>query len=184
MKGKFVVIAGPSASGKTELVRALLTKIPNSARLMTSTTRERRPGEYEDYFFISREVFEKGIEHGDFFEYAEVYGNLYGSSKKHLDELLATHSFVFAIIDVKGAQSLKSKIKDVTVIFISPGSMEAVEQRLRKVRATISKDELQKRLDTARYEVSLAPTFDHVVENKDGHFQEAVSTVINILLKD
>ena len=82
MKGKFVVIIGPSASGKTELVRALLARIPHSTKLKTKTTRDRRAGEKEEYFFITREEFTKGINEGDFFEYTEVYGNLYGSSKK------------------------------------------------------------------------------------------------------
>jgi guanylate kinase len=181
MKGKFIVIVGPSAAGKTELVTALLKKIPHSARLITTTTRPRRPGEKDDYFFISREEFEKGIQKEEFFEYAKVYGNFYGASKVVLDTLRAQYKYIFAIIDVKGAQTLKVKIPDALVVFIHPGSIEDTHRRIRKVRRDIAQDELQKRLDTATYELSLAPRFDVIVENKDGHFDDAVTTIETII---
>ncbi len=184
MKGKFFVIVGPSASGKTELVKALISKIPNSARLVTKTTRPRRPEEKEtDYFFISREEFEKGIAEGDFFEYAEVYGNLYGSSKKVLDDFRSKYDYVFAIIDVQGAQTLKEKMPDAHFIFIRPGSIEDIKKRLLRVRRSISTDELQKRLENIAHELSLAETFETVIENPDGRFSEAVQKAMEVVKK-
>jgi len=183
MKGKFIVIVGPSASGKTELVSVLVKKVPGSARLITMTTRPRRPNETheKDYFFITKAEFEKRIEGGDFFEYAEVYGNLYGSSKKILDSFLQKFKYVFAIIDVQGAQTLKSKIKDAHTIFIRPGSIDDIRTRLIKVRKGIDEDELKKRIETAEHELSLASTFDAVVDNKEGRFDDAVESVMKII---
>lgn len=183
MKGKFIVIVGPSAAGKTELVKALIKKIPNSGRLITTTTRQYRPEEKStDYFFVTREVFEKGIAEDEFFEYADVYGNWYGSSKKVLEKFRQDFDYVFAIIDVQGAQTVKAKIPDACVIFINPGSVEAVEKRLLRVRAGISKDELQKRHAKIAHELSLAPTFDFVVNNADGQFNEALKSLEKIIL--
>ena len=176
-----MIIVGPSAAGKTELVKALLANIPSSTRLITTTTRPRRLDETNEYDFVSTEEFEKGIERGDFFEYAEVYGNLYGSSKKMLDEQLAKFKYVFAIIDVKGATVLKSKLKEAKIIFLRPGSLEEIQKRIIKTRNDVSKEELQQRLDLAAHELSLASTFDAVVDNKEGHFEETVKKVMGLL---
>jgi|CXWK01.1.fsa_nt_gi guanylate kinase len=181
--GKFFVIVGPSASGKTELVKELIKRIPNSARLVTTTTRVRRPEELAtDYFFINRQEFEKGIVDGDFFEYAEVYGNLYGPSKKVLADFLSKYDYVFAIIDVQGAVTLKEKMKDARVIFIHPGSVEQIKNRLKRVRRGISEEELQKRLHQVSHELSMAPAFEHIVQNPEGCFDEAVQGVMSIVL--
>ncbi|MDQ3077115.1 MAG: guanylate kinase [bacterium] len=181
MNGKFVIITGPSGSGKTALVTSILTKIPHSTRLVTTTTRVPRPGEKDDYFFVLREEFEKGIKNEDFFEYAEVYGNLYGSSKKALESSIRKYEYVFVIIDVKGAQTLKSKIPHAVVFFISPGTIEDIHDRLLRFRSGISKDELEKRLNTATYELSVAPHFDHIIDNKEGHFKHAVTTLMSLI---
>ncbi len=183
MKGKFVVIIGPSASGKTELVKALLARIPNSTRLKTKTTRGRRPGEKDEYFFITLEEFMKGINEGDFFEYTEVYGNLYGSSKKELDSCLASFDFVFAIIDVKGARTLREKIPDALMIFVNPGPIENLRKRVLAVRGDIPENELQNRLVTAAYEMSFTNSFDAVVHNNEGCFEQAVMEAMSILEK-
>lgn len=180
-KGKFIIIVGPSASGKTELVAALTKRIPNSARLITTTTRAPRPGEKNDYFFVTREEFEKGIEAGDFFEYAEVYGNLYGPSNKVIESFREKYDWVFAIIDVKGARTLKSKIKDAVAVFLRPASIEDIRKRLLEERKETSKEELEKRLNTAAYEISLAPTFDFIVENRDGKFEETVEKTMRLI---
>lgn len=181
--GKFIVIVGPSAAGKTELVKTLIKKIPNSARLVTTTTRERRPEEKPtDYFFISRAEFEKGIAEDDFFEYADVYGHLYGSSKKVLQKFREEYDYVFAVIDVQGAQTLKAKIPDALVIFLNPGSVQEIEKRLLRVRAGISKEELAERLKKITYELSLGPTFDVVIDNKEGYFSETVKKATETIL--
>jgi guanylate kinase len=184
-RGKFIVIVGPSASGKTDLVDALVKKIPHATRLVTTTTRPQRPHEKhaEHYFFISRDEFEQGIAAGDFFEYADVYGNYYGSSQKNLDDTRAKFEYVFAIIDVQGARTLKNKVPDAFVIFLHPGSLDDLKRRIKKVRADISPEELQKRLDTAEKEIALAPTFDATIDNIEGHFDQTVHKV-ELLLKN
>jgi len=183
MKGKFIIIVGPSTSGKTELVKALLKKVSNSARLISVTTRTRRPEEKDgvDYVFISRGEFEKRIKDSEFFEYAEVYGNLYGSSRKVLDSFLRHNAYVFAIIDIQGARTIKFQMPEAYVIFLHPGSIEVVHERMQKIRTDISAEQMKKRMETARHELSLAETFDAVVDNRRGHFDQAIESVIKIL---
>ncbi len=182
--GKFIMIVGPSGSGKDELVKVLLKKIPNSARFVTTTNRKPRPEEKPtDYFFISTEEFKKGIANGDFFEFVNIYGNLYGSSMKVLDKFRQDFDYVFGVIDVDGAQLLKSKIPDALVIFLHPGSLEEMEQRLRRVRgARVSKESLAKRLERISYELSFAPTFDVVIHNREGRFNETVEKALKLIL--
>jgi len=184
--GKFIVITGPSAVGKTVLVKTLLSKFPNSTRLVTYTTRQPRPNEKNgiDYFFIPRQDFSKRLDNNDFFEYAEVYGNLYGSSKKKLDELLGKFDYVFAIIDVQGAKTLKTKLPNATVIFISPGSISDIKTRLQKIRKGIPNDELKNRLTKAEYELTLAESFDYSVKNLEGQFETACNKVVELLQKE
>lgn len=183
VKGKFVVIIGPSACGKTTLVQELIKKIPDSARLITSTTRDRRPNEENGvhYFFITRDEFESEIKRGDFFEHAEVYGNLYGSSRRVLDSFLEKFEYVFAIIDVQGAETLKTKLPDSFTIFIRPGSLHDLEERIIKVRPEMSKEEMKKRIDTAAYEMSFASEFDAIVDNIEGHLDDTVEAVVKII---
>jgi guanylate kinase len=181
MKGKLIIIAGPSASGKTELVKRLIVEMPNSARLITTTTRQPRHGEVSDYFFMSRIEFQVGIRCDEFFEYAEVYGNLYGVSKKVLATFLDKYDYVFSIMDVQGTQTLKSKIPEALTLFIQPDSLDDIRRRILKERGDIPSTELEKRLETASTEMELAPTFEVVVNNKEGKFEEMVQNVIKVL---
>lgn len=182
-KGTFIIIVGPSGSGKTELVRTLLQRVPNSIRMITSTTRQPRPHEKHgrDYFFIERSEFEKSVERGDFIEHAEVYGNLYGLSKHVLDSLLEKNDFAFAIIDVQGARLLKKAVPDSFAIFIRPDSIDDLERRLIAARPETPKEELQKRIDTARHELSIAGEFDAIVENVDGKFGQTIESALSVL---
>lgn len=181
MKGNLIIIVGPSASGKTELVKTLVERIPNSIRLTTTTTRNPRPGEVGEYVFVDKDEFEKGIQDGDFFEHAEVHGNLYGSSKKVLDTHLEKFKHVFAVIDVQGAKTLKTKIPEALTIFIRGGSIEDIHKRILRARRNISNEELEKRIANATHELSLAHTFDAVVDNEDGKFEKTVTRVMDIL---
>jgi len=183
MTGKFVVVTGPSASGKTSIVDALLKQVPNSTRLVTCTTRKKRPHEQEGdhYHFLSREEFEKRAQEGEFFEQAEVYGNLYGSSKKVLDEELAKDAYVFGVIDVQGAQTIKKRLPDTFVLFMKPANVEDVFRRLKEERKETHPEELAKRIEITKHELELASTFDAVVENVDGKFDETLAKVRAIL---
>ncbi len=180
MKGRLIIIIGPSASGKTELVSELLKKVPDSARLVTITSKPPRQGE-NDYIFITRKEFEDRIAKGEFLEYAEVYGNLYGQSKDALEDLLRSYKYVFAILNVKGARVFKKMMPEALTVFIRAGSLEEIRTRIRKVRAGISQEELSKKIDTAAEELSQAETFDVVVENPTGRFPETVEAVLRLL---
>ncbi len=183
MQGKLIIIVGPSASGKTRLVSELLKKIPNSVRLVTTTTRSPRQNEQDkvDFFFVSRFEFENEIKKDGFFESSEVYGNLYGISKSVLRDFLQKYQYVFAIIDVQGAQKLKAKLLGAFTIFIMPGSLDEIKKRLQQERKGIPIDELNKRLETAAQELALANTFDSTVENIQGQFEKAVQKVVLML---
>ena len=185
MKGTFVIIVGPSTSGKTEMVKALLARMPNATRFISTTTRDMRPEEKNgvDYMFTNREDFERRREAGEFFEYAEVYGNLYGSSKKVLDEELSKHDIVFAVIDIQGAQTIKKIMPESFIIFLNPGPIEVVHERMKRIRSDISEEQMAKRMETAQQELALADMFDAKVENREGHFEEAVAEMERILLK-
>lgn len=185
MQGKLILVVGPSASGKTHLVSKLLQKVPNSTRLITTTTRSPRPHERDgkDFFFLTIEDFKKEIQAGNFIEHAEVYGNLYGSSKKVLGDCLQKYKYVFATINVQGVKSLKAEIPSSFSIFIRPGSIEDIKRRLLQDRKGVSDEETQKRIATAEYELSLAPTFDAVVDNIEGHLEDAAQNVLGILSK-
>jgi guanylate kinase len=183
MKGKFIVVTGPSASGKSRLVDALLQKIPDSTRLVTVTTRALRINEKNeiDYYFVSREEFKKKLQGGEFFEYAEVYGNLYGSSKIILESFLNRFRFVFAIINIQGAKTLKEKIPESCVLFLRPGSVEDVARRLRDERMGVPVEEIEKRIITAAQEMSVSSSFDHMINNLEGRFDETVTSALDLL---
>ena len=183
MKGKFILIVGPSAVGKTELVRALVERIPRSARLVTTTTRLRRDNERDgvDYFFTDRATFEEGIAAGDFFEYADVYGNWYGSSKKVLEDFRNRFEYVFAVVDVQGADTIRRQVPDVFTIFIRPDSMDSLKERLARRKAKLMPGELEKRLETITHELALAPTFDATIDNVDGAFENTVAATLRAL---
>jgi guanylate kinase len=183
MQGKFIVITGPSASGKSTLVNALLNEIANSGRLITVTTRTPRFSEIQgsDYFFVSQEEFQKRLEEGEFFEHAEVYGNLYGSSKKVLANFLGKHVFTFAIIDVQGSLTLKEKLPGSFIIFVRPGSIKDVGRRLTNERMEIASEEIQKRLETVEAEMQLATHFDAVVENFEGKCEDTVRQTLSFI---
>jgi guanylate kinase len=184
MNGKCIAIVGPSAAGKTELVKALISKLPHAARLITNTTRTPRTGEVhgKDYYFISDVEFKSKLEKGDLFEHAEVYGNWYGLSTTDLNRTLENNEYVFIIIDSKGARSIKNKLRDkLFTIFIKAGSLEEIKNRIQKIRTDITPKELQKRMDTVVDELATANSFDAVVENREGHFEETVEKVLKLL---
>lgn len=183
MNGRLVIIAGPSASGKTTIVDALLKRYPGSSRLVTTTSRKIRPGEKhgEHYFFITREEFEQGIRDGRFLEHNLFADNYYGSSKERLDESLARSKHVFAIIDVNGITALQPRYPDMAVIFVTPGSLDDIRARLKKTRANLTEEDLERRLKTAEHELSLAHTFDAVVENREGEFDATIESIVRYI---
>ena len=178
--GQFIVIVGPTASGKTVLIAEMLKRLPNAARLVTTTTRPPRPGEKDgvDYFFISREAFEEGVQNGEFYEHAEVHGNLYGPSRKTVASILRKVDTVLATLDVQGARTLKRMDPSVRALFLRPGSLTELEQRLRRERPHCTDGEIRTRLATAERELEVAGEFDHIIENIDGQFELTVTQAL------
>ena len=166
LKGLLIVISAPSGTGKTTLVHMLLKEFPNMEFSVSYTTRKPRPGEVngKDYFFVDRKTFEKMVEEGDFLEWAEVYGNLYGTSKTQVLKALHEGKDVLLDIDTQGALQVKKNFPEAVLIFILPPSLKELERRLRS-RGTDDEETIEKRLKIARKEIERAPLYDYIVIN-------------------
>lgn len=173
------MISGPSGSGKTSVVKKVLVSDPSLKFLISHTTRRPRKGEVHgrEYYFISREEFEKMIKEGEFLEWAEVYGNLYGTSRRELEEK-SRNSDVILDIDVQGAESIKKIFPESCRIFLLPPSLEELEKRLEK-RGDTSPEEMKKRLKIARWEISRYDIFDYLVVNEN--LDRCVEDVLSII---
>jgi guanylate kinase len=167
-RGHLYVIAAPSGTGKTSLVRALMQRMPELRFSISYTTRPQRETERpgHDYFFIDKPTFEQMIEAGEFLEYANVYGNFYGTSRSQVEQMLAAGDNVLLEIDWQGAQQISKTMPERLAIFILPPSREALEQRLRG-RKTDSDEVIARRLRASIEDLSHWAEFDYVVINDD-----------------
>ena len=167
-KGLIIVISAPSGAGKTSLCKRLLQTSPLFYYSVSFTTRPPRKNEIEgvDYYFVSREEFQKMIERGEFVEWAEVHGHMYGTSAKLIDEAIKAKKEVVLEVDVKGGTEIKRRYPDSVLIFLLPPSWEELEKRLRN-RMTESDKEIKQRLVRAKKEVEYAPYYDYLVINDD-----------------
>jgi guanylate kinase len=165
-QGLLFIISAASGTGKTTLVERLVQILPNLRMSRSYTSRAARAGERDgvDYNFVSRATFEQMIERGEFLERADVFGNLYGTSRRDTEELQRSGQDVVLTIDVQGAQQVKGSGIDHTAIFVLPPSFEILELRLRG-RSADSEDDMQRRLATARAEVGRYVDYDYVVIN-------------------
>ena len=182
-KVNLFILSAPSGAGKSSLISALLKQ--TSTRPMqvsvSHTTRNARPGEVDGqhYHFVSKDQFKKSITEKQFYEYAEVFGNFYGTSEIAIDQQLAQGIDVFLDIDWQGAQQVRMKKPDVTTIFISPPSKQELENRLRG-RGQDSEDVIQSRMAEAQAQCSHYQEFDYIIINDD--FEQALvdlTTVVN-----
>ncbi len=177
------IITGPSGVGKTAVINRLLQLIPNSARLVSTTTRKSDIDELNsrDYFFVSHEEFEESINKDEFLEYEDNYGNYYGTSRVRLNELLANHDDVFiGGIDTRGARSIKKVLPSAITIFLLPDSIDNLRKRLENRQR---KDNIEKRLAQAVEKINQAGDFDYRVINKEGRLNEAVDECLSIIQK-
>ncbi|MCZ6774939.1 MAG: guanylate kinase [Ignavibacteria bacterium] len=165
-RGKLVVIAAPSGSGKTTVAREIMKLNPSLAFSVSATTRTVRPGEVEgkDYFFLSREEFKRGIEADEFVEWEELYGNYYGTLKREVDRVLDRGQHLLFDVDVNGGLSIKRQYPDVLMIFIRPRSMEVLRTRLQK-RGTESNATMKSRLARVPMEFEKGDGFEHQIVN-------------------
>lgn len=180
-KGILFIVSGPSGAGKTTLYKAVTSVLPNLKHSVSYTTRPPRPGEVNDrdYTFVSRDEFMVMIDKGEFVEWAEIHGKLYGTSKKRLDEILDSGVDAILDIDIQGAVQLREKYKGGIYIFILPPSLEILKGRLRK-RLVNSKEEIEKRLKVAVEEIKKYREYDYVIVNKV--FEEALKELEAIIL--
>ena len=161
-RGHLFVVSAPSGTGKTTVVERLVQKVPDLALSRSYTSRPARAGETDgvDYNFITRARFEQMIADDAFLEWADVFGNLYGTGAQESDNHLAAGRDLVLVIDVQGARQVRTRCKDTVGIFVLPPSFAILEQRLRG-RSKDSEEAMQRRLQTARDE------YDYVVVNDE-----------------
>jgi guanylate kinase len=165
-RGRIVVVAAPSGSGKTSIAKEILRRYPSFRFSVSATTRPKRAAEVDgkDYFFLERAEFERRIAAGEFVEHETIYGNLYGTLKREVDTALEQGRHLMFDVDVKGALSIKRAYPEACLIFIRPPSVEVLEQRLR-ARLTEDAETLRQRMERVPMELAQAGLFDHEVVN-------------------
>lgn len=166
MRANVYIVSAPSGSGKTTLLQSLLRTFKDLKFSVSHTTRQPRQGERHgvDYFFTERPAFLEMVDRGEFLEWAEYYGQLYGTSRAFVDEHLAAGRDVILDIDVQGARQVKAKIQDAIGVFIMPPSFTELEKRLR-LRRQESDEAIQRRLEIARSEISFCRDYDYIIVN-------------------
>ena len=167
-RGILLIVSAPSGTGKTTLVERLVQFVPDLTMSRSYTSRPARPGERDgvDYNFISRERFDRMVEAGAFLEWADVFGNCYGTAAADTEALLAKGSDVVLVIDVQGARQIRGRGLETVSVFVLPPSAEVLEQRLRG-RSKDSEEQIQRRLEVARREVDEFLRYDYVVVNDE-----------------
>ena len=165
-KGTLFVISGPSGVGKGTLVKMLRENTAEIRISVSATTRSPRPGETNGvhYFFLTKDDFKNKIELGEFLEWAEFSGNLYGTNKKFVEKKLEEGQNIILEIDVQGALQVKNKLENAILIFIEPPCFEELQSRLFK-RRTESEEEIQKRLSIVKSELEQKKKFNYTVVN-------------------
>ncbi len=160
------IISAPSGSGKSTLVNELLKKVSDLEFSISYTTRAPRGSEVDgrQYYFVSRAAFEKMIQEDAFLEYAEVFGNYYGTARRFLHEAEQHGRDLLLDIDVQGAKQIQDKLPDATSIFILPPDRKILEERLRK-RSEDSDEVIQHRLDKATSEIENYPRYNYILIN-------------------
>ncbi|XZG70150.1 guanylate kinase [Chitinibacteraceae bacterium HSL-7] len=179
-KGNIFVVTAPSGAGKTTLVAALLAADPNVQLSISFTTRTPREGEVhgKHYHFVERAEFERMIAAGELLEYAEVYGNYYGTSKVWIESVIDNGRDILLEIDWQGAEQVKKIFPEALGIFILPPSVDELEQRLVN-RGKDSAEQIAHRMAMARDEMSHYHQADHVIVNE--HIDEAIRDLVAVV---
>lgn len=165
-RGLLFIVSAPSGAGKTTLVERLVEQLPNLRMSRSYTSRPARQGETTgvDYNFVERARFEAMAAADEFLEWAEVFGNLYGTCAEDTDRMLAAGDDVVLVIDVQGARKVRARGLETRTVFVMPPSFEVLEQRLRG-RSKDTEAAIQRRLQVARDEVAAFTEYDFVVVN-------------------
>lgn len=182
--GNLFIISAPSGTGKTTILNRILSDLQGVGFSVSHTTREPRPGEVDgkDYFFVNRAVFQTMQEQDDFLEHAEVHGNLYGTSKAVIDNLLQEGKDVILDIDVQGARQIRQKgVMQAVFIFIAPPSLADLEKRLTS-RGTDSEPVITTRLQNARSELADMDMYDYIIVNDE--IENGVEVLRSIIIAE
>ncbi|CAA6827112.1 MAG: Guanylate kinase (EC [uncultured Thiotrichaceae bacterium] len=165
-KGTLYIVSAPSGAGKTSLLNAIVGDIENLTVSVSHTTRDSRPGEEEgvNYFFVDVASFKASIDQGDFLEYAEVFGNFYGTSQQKVEELLTNGQDVILEIDWQGAKKVREIFPKALGVFILPPSKAALQERLTN-RRTDSEEVIHKRMRKACSEMQHYDEYDYLIIN-------------------
>ena len=180
--GNLFIISAPSGAGKTTLCRAVLDRIPNLFYSVSYTTRKPRSGELNeiDYYFITEDDFKNRIKNGKWAEWAEVYGNYYGTSSEFIDRSLASGRDILLDIDFQGTLQILDQYHDGITIFIMPPSSDILKLRLES-RGTDSKHVISRRIEVANKEMENKDFYRHVIINDK--LSVAVADLISIIEK-
>lgn len=186
MKGTLAIISAPSGGGKTTVVRKLMARIPNSGKVVTTTTRPPRPREKDgvDYYFIHPATFEKKIQRGGFVEHVKYAGHQYGLEKAELTRKLDKYVVVFALLEVQGEKRLDELKIPHLAIFLLPESIDALKKHIRGRGGRMSDKVLYERLAIAEQEIKAADGYDYRIYNKEGKLGQTVEEVMRILDKE
>ena len=178
-KGLFIVVSAPSGAGKSSLCQRLMQAYPEIKFSVSYTSRTPRPNEVngKDYYFISREEFQERIDRGEFIEWVENYGNLYGSSRKAMEEFVQDNRDLLLDIEPRGAKKVKKYFDGGVYVFVLPPSRSELLKRLEK-RGHETDDVIQKRFKQAESELKEISWYDYIIFNKD--LETAVNQLISI----
>lgn len=178
-QGIIFVISAPSGTGKTTICEKIIDTLPDLKMSVSHTTREPRTGEIDgvNYHFTDKATFEEMIKNNEFIEWAEVYGNLYGTSMKVINEILSSGYDVLLDIDTQGAKNIKTIYPDSVLIFIIPPSIEELRRRL--INRKEEDNVIKKRLSKAIEEISNYEFYDYLVVNDN--LERAISETLCII---
>ncbi|MBU1275958.1 MAG: guanylate kinase [Proteobacteria bacterium] len=178
--GQIFVLSGPPGAGKSSIAARVRADMPDLAYSVSLTTRPPRPGERDgvDYYFVTRQEFQRRIAAGEMAEHEEIFGNLYGTSQKVVGQVLEQGQDLFLDTDVNGAEQLQKRFPEGVFIFLLPPSRKVLEERLRG-RATEEESQVRQRLERVRYELTKAKNYTHLVVNDN--LEKAVAEVEAII---
>jgi guanylate kinase len=182
-RGLLFIVSAPSGAGKTTLVERLVEQTPHLKLSRSYTSRPAREGETDgvDYNFVTRDRFEAMSAANEFLEWADVFGNLYGTSAADTERLLHAGHDVVLVIDVQGARKVRTRGVETTAIFVMPPSLAVLEQRLRG-RSKDTEEQIRKRLEVACREVDEFASYEYVVVNDE--LEAAVERLRSIVLAE
>ena len=183
-KGILMVISGPTGSGKGQIIKELVKKNKDLYLSVSSTTREKKEGDIEgiSYNFLTRQDFFKKVEQGAFLEWAEIYGNYYGTPKHIIRKKLKEGTNIILELDIKGALQVKEAYEDAVFVFILPSSIEALKARIKESNKIETTESLARKFNSAYQEITSISKYNYgVVAN---NIDEAVSKIESIILAE